>query len=100
LLVGLDVLVDFAGIGAVVGNRGLNEAERNLQIACGLRGVTTVVADHRYDLGHVLARPEQPGPAAGWAVGEPDQRMLIHAQALLDVALRESSRRQVNAAIR
>jgi len=32
LLVGLDLLVDLGGVGAVVGDRGLDKAEGNLQV--------------------------------------------------------------------
>jgi hypothetical protein len=55
-----------------------------------------VVAHDRDHLPDVFAGPEQPGAAARRAVSEPDQRMLIHTQALLDVPLREGPRRQVD----
>src|SRR5581483_10433625 len=81
LLIGLDPLVDLVPVGAVVADGGLDEAERDLQIARRLGGVAPVVAYRRDDLPDVLARPCEPGPPSGGPVGEPDERVVIHPQA-------------------
>jgi len=97
LLIGLDPLIDLVPVGAVVADGGLYEAERNLEIACRLSGVTTVVAYGYDDLPHVLAGSHQPGASACWSVGEPDERMLIHPQPLFHIPLCQGARGQVHA---
>jgi hypothetical protein len=49
LLIGLDPLVDFVPVGAVIADGGLDQAERDLKIARRLGGVAIVVADGRDD---------------------------------------------------
>ena len=91
------MLVDVVGVGAVVGDRGLDQAERHFQVARGLGCVAVVVADYGDDLPDVLAGPDEAGAAAGRAVGEPDQRVLVHSQALFDIALRQRPWGEVHA---
>ena len=55
LRVNLDPLVDLVGVGTVIADGGLYEAERQLKIACRLRGVTVVIAYGRDDLPDVFA---------------------------------------------
>jgi hypothetical protein len=55
-------------------------------------GPPAVVADGGDDFPDILTGPHQPRPSAGRALGEPDERMLIHAQALFDVPLGQGPR--------
>src|SRR5690348_10407693 len=94
---GLDPLIDSLPVGAVVADGRLDEAERDLEIACRLGGVAIVVAYGRDDFPDVFACSHDPGPSSCWPVGEPDERMLIHPQALFHVPLRQCARGQVRA---
>jgi hypothetical protein len=49
-----------------------------------------VLSDHVDDVGHVESGAEQCRPATRGSVAEVDQRMLVHPQAFLDIALGES----------
>ena len=49
LFIGLDPLIDFDPVSAVVADGGLDEAERDLEVACCLGGVAVVVAYGRDD---------------------------------------------------
>jgi hypothetical protein len=49
LLIGLDPLIDFVPLSAVVADGGLYEAERDLEVACCLGGVAIVVTYGRDD---------------------------------------------------
>jgi hypothetical protein len=89
---------DLPGARRVVGDGGLDQAQGDLQVASGLGGVAVVVADDGDDLPDVLAGARQPGTAAGRAVGEAHQGVLLHPQVLLDIALSEGPGRQVRAA--
>ena len=63
LLIGVDPLIDFLPVGAVVADGGLDEAERDLEVACGPGGAV-VVADGRDDFPDVLAGSRELGPSA------------------------------------
>jgi hypothetical protein len=97
LLIGLYPLVDFVPVGAVVADGGLDQAERDLEVACGLGGVAIVVAYGRDDFPDVFAGSDEPGAPACRSVGEPDERVLVHPQALFHVPLRQGARGQVRA---
>ena len=92
LLISLDPLIDFLPVSAVVADGGLDEAERDLKVAGRLGGVALVVAYDRDDFPDVFAGSHEPGPSACWPVGEPDERMLVHPQALFHVPLRQGAR--------
>src|SRR5260370_6824688 len=97
LLIEVDPLVDLVWVGAVVGDGGLNQAKRYLQITCRLGSVSAVVADGRDYLPHVLPGPHKPGAATRRAFGKPDEWMFVHAQSFFDIALRQGAWRQVHA---
>ena len=97
LLIGLDPLIDFVPVSAVVADGGLYEAERDLEVSCCLGGVAIVVAYGSDDFPDVFARSHQPGSPARWTIGEPDERVLIHPQAFFHVPLCQGARGQVHA---
>jgi hypothetical protein len=59
--------------------------------------LTVVVMNRCDDLPYVQTDSRQPGESPGGSAGKPDQRMLIHPQALLDVALGQGAVREVQA---
>lgn len=68
-LVQLDQLVDLGRVGAVVGDGGLDQAQRDLQVPGRFGRVPVIVADDGDDLPDVLAGADQAGAAPGGAVG-------------------------------
>ena len=72
LLVQLDQLVDLGGVGAVVGDGGLDQAQLDLQVPGRFRRIAVTVADGGDDLPYVLPGADQAGTASARTVGEPD----------------------------
>jgi hypothetical protein len=68
LLIGLDPLIDFLSVGAVVADGSLDEAGRDLEIACRPGGVAIVVAYGRANTRRLCLFPR------AWPVGEPIRR--------------------------
>ncbi len=75
-------------IGVVV-QTGIDVLDRDLQIVGGLLNGVAVLPDGRDDLRDIQSRAEQRRPATRLAVAEVDQRVLVAAHPLLDVALRQ-----------
>lgn len=94
----IDPLVDLISIRAVIGDRRLNQAERDPQVLGRGSLIAVVVANHGDGLPDVEPGSEEPWTATGRAVNKADQRMLVGPQPLLDVALGERARRNASAA--
>src|SRR5438445_3463170 len=86
-LVELNPLVDLVDVGAVVGDGGLDQAQEKGEVIGGGLHVAVIVAHDLDYLPNVHTRADQASPSTARAVNEPHQRVIIHAQPLLDVSL-------------
>ena len=91
--VDLDPLVDLVPIRPVIGDCGLDQAERDLEILGRLPLIAVVVSDDPDGLPDIEPSAQESGTTAGGTVREPDQRMLVGAEPFLDVALRKRTQR-------
>src|SRR5680860_933191 len=87
----LDQLIDLTLVVGVVAGGHVNLLDWDLEVLSGLFDRALVLADRRDEVGDVEAGAQQGGPAPGGTLPEVDQRVLVTADALLDIALGKRS---------
>src|SRR5207247_8139890 len=91
-LMKLEPLVDLVAVCAVVRKGGLDQPQRHFEVIGDCPQIAVVVADDGDNFPHVQPRSNQSRATPRSSVDEPHQRMLVHAQSLLDVALGKCAR--------
>lgn len=94
--IALDTLVNLLRVGCIVGGGSLHKTQRKLQVRRGLGEVAVVIARDGHDLPHIWTA-EEPRATTRRTIREADERVLVHAQPLLYIALRKRARRHVRA---
>jgi len=81
--------IDLFGIRAVIGDRGLNESEGQLEVIGGGAHVTAVVLDDLDHLPHVKTRPDQARSPTSRCIDKADEGVVVHPESLFNIALGE-----------